>query len=75
MFYCIIDKIEAADAEVLKHLTNLPELNNDWTEEKKLEITENVYRELSDPAHPLSIAMKNMKTVAEVRIIEGLDKT
>jgi hypothetical protein len=33
-----------------------------------------VYQELSDPAHPVSIAIEKMKTVPEVRIIEGLDK-
>ena len=65
------DEIKSADAEVLKHLTDLPEFNNDWAEEKKLEIIENVYRELSDPAHPVSIAMKKMQEIEEIRIIEG----
>jgi len=60
--------------QTLTHLTNLPELKDDWSDEKKLSTTEKVYKELFDPAHPVSIAMEKMKTVPEVRIIEGLDK-
>lgn len=35
---------------------------------------EKVYKELSDLAHPVSIAMKKMQNILEIRIIEGLDK-
>jgi len=66
------DEIKAADAEVLKYLSNLPELIDDWSDEKKLEVIEKVYKEISDPKHPVSIAMEKQKTVPEVRIIEGL---
>jgi len=69
-----LDEIKASDAEVLKHLTNLPELQDDWSDEKKLEVIVKVCKELSDPAHPVSIAMNRQKTVPEVRSIEGLDK-
>jgi hypothetical protein len=34
---------------------------------------EKVYQKLSDPKHPVSIAMERQKTVKEVRIIEGLE--
>jgi len=68
------EELKAADAEVLKHLTNLPELEDDWSDEKKLKTIEKVYKELSDLKHPVSIAMEKQKTVPEVRIIEGLDK-
>jgi len=47
---------------------------DDWSNEKKLEITEIVCKELSDPKHPVSVAMEKMKGIPEVRIIEGLDK-
>ena len=66
------DEIKAADAEVLKRLTALPEMKDEWTDEKKLAVIVKVYKELSDPKHPVSIAMEKMKTVPEVRIIEGL---
>jgi len=59
---------------VLKHLTNLSELKDDLSDEKKLKTIEKVYQELSDPKHPVAIAMERQKTVEEVRIIEGLDK-
>jgi len=52
----------------------LPELKDVCPDEKKLAVIAKVYRELSDPKHPVSIAMKKQKTVPEVRIIEGLDK-
>ena len=68
------DEIKAAGCEVLKHLTNLPELKDGWSDKQKLQTIEKVYKELSDPRHPVSIAMEKMKTVPEVRIIEGLDK-
>jgi len=68
------DEIKADDAEVLKHLTNLPELKDEWTDEKKMKVIEKVYKELSDAKHLVSIAKEKMKTVPEVRIIEGLDK-
>jgi hypothetical protein len=66
------NEIKAADSEVLKYLSNLPELVDDWSDEKKLEIIEKVYKEIFDPKHPVSIAMEKQKTVPEVRIIEGL---
>jgi adenine-specific DNA-methyltransferase len=66
------DEIKDSDAEVLKYLINLPELKDDWSDEKKLKTIEEVYKELSDPKHPVSIAMEKQKTVPEVRIIEGL---
>ena len=69
------DEIKTADAEVLKNLTDLPDLKDDWNEETKLEIIENVYKDISEPKHPVSIAMAKQKTVPAVRIIEGLDKT
>jgi hypothetical protein len=67
-------EIKAADAEVLKHLTALPEMKDEWTDEKKLAVIEKVYKELSDSTHPASIAMARQNIVPEVRIIGGLDK-
>lgn len=68
------EEIKAANAEVLKHLTGLPELKDDWSDKKKLEVIEKVYQELSNEKHPVAKAMSRQKTVPEVRIIEGLDK-
>lgn len=66
------EEVKSAGAEVLEHLTNMPELKDDWSDEKKLEVIDKVHKELSDPKHPVSIAMEKQKTVSEVRIIEGL---
>mgnify|MGYP000876731981 CR=1 FL=1 len=53
------DEIKAAGREVFKHLNNLPELNENQTDEQKLAFIEKVHRELSNPSHPVSIAMKD----------------
>nr|NQU91444.1 hypothetical protein [Bacteroidota bacterium] len=68
------DEIQAANAEALKHLTGLSEPKDDWSDEKKMKAIEKMYQELSDPKHPVAIAMERQKTVKEVRIIEGLDE-
>jgi hypothetical protein len=65
------DEIKAAGCEILKHLNNLPELNDTWNNEQKLAAIEKIYRELSDSAHPVSIAMNKMRDIPEIRIIEG----
>ncbi|MBA4313013.1 MAG: hypothetical protein C0417_10330 [Chlorobiaceae bacterium] len=64
------DSIKAAGAEVLKHLNNLPELK-EGEDEKNLKTIEKVYKELSDPKHPVNVAMFKMDTIEEIAIIEG----
>jgi hypothetical protein len=66
------NKIKKANTEVIKYLTNIPELKEEWDKDKKLEIIREVYEELSSPNHPVSIAMEKQKTIPEVRIIESL---
>jgi len=65
------DEIKFADCEVIKHLTNLAELKDDWSDDKKLATIEEVYKKLSDSRHPVSVAMSKMQELEEVRIIEG----
>jgi hypothetical protein len=65
------DEIKAAVCEVLKHLTNLPEFDDNQTDEQKLAIIENLCCELSDPAHPVAVAMQKMRDIPKIRIIEG----
>ncbi len=65
------DEIKTAGCEVLKRLANIPELNNAWNNEQKLAAIEKVHRELSDPTHPISIAMARMRDIPEICIIEG----
>jgi adenine-specific DNA-methyltransferase len=65
------DEIKAADCKILKHLTNLPELKDNWNDEEKLAAIEKVHKELSGPTHPVSIAMTKMRDIPEIRIIEG----
>ena len=65
------NEIKTSGCEVLKHFTKLPNLEDDWSDEKKLTVIEKVYKELSDPKHPISKAMSKIQEIKEVRIIEG----
>jgi len=67
------DEIKAVDAEILKHLKNMPDMRSEWSDKKKLDVIEAIHKEFFNPKHPVSIAIAKQKTVAEVRIIEGLD--
>jgi hypothetical protein len=64
------EPIKAAGCEVLKYLDNLPELK-EGEDENNLKIIEKVYKELSDPGHPISAALLKLLNVEEVNIIEG----
>lgn len=64
------EAIQIAKCDVLKHLNNLPELK-DGEDEKNLKTIEKVYKELSDPKHPVSAALLKLLNVEEVNIIEG----
>ncbi len=68
------EEFRDAGCEMLKHLANLPKIKEEWSDENKLKTIEYVYKELSDPKHPVSLALEKMKDIPEVRIIEGLDK-
>ena len=65
------NEIKATDAEVLNHLPNLPELKDDWSDERKLAVIEEIYKELSNPKRPVSVAMSKMQEIEEVKIIKG----
>jgi len=56
---------------MLEHLTNLPELKDDWSDEKKLEVIEKVFKEIPDPKHPVSIAMENRKRCRKSGLLRG----
>ena len=59
-----------ANCEVLKQLTKFPELEADL-DVKNLKTVEKVYKELSDPKHPVSAALLKLLNIEEVNIIEG----
>ncbi|MGD0342972.1 MAG: TaqI-like C-terminal specificity domain-containing protein, partial [Bacteroidales bacterium] len=65
------EEIKVADSEIIKHIVDLPELKENWSDKKKIEVIDSVYKELSDPSHPVSIAMAKMQEIEEVKIIEG----
>lgn len=68
------EQIKDANAEVLKLLINLQEIDNDWSDQKNLENIEMLLQQNADPHHPVSIAIEQQKNVTEVRIIEKLNK-
>lgn len=67
-------EVTAAGANVLCHLQNLPDIQpliEKGETEKALKTIENIYKELSDPKHPVSMAMVKMRKIPEVKLIEG----
>jgi hypothetical protein len=62
--------IKKSGCEVLKYISNLPTLNQD-NEEQNLKIIDEVYRELTNPKHPIRAALLKLLNVEEVNIIEG----
>lgn len=65
-------EIKSNGCEVIKYLTNMQELKDEWKDGKKLAVIKKAYQELSNPKHTVSVAMEKLKIVPEVRIIEGL---
>ena len=71
------ETIQNAKCEVLKHLNNLPDLQEGKDENLpadkagNLKTIEKVYAALSDPKHPVSVALQSMQEIEEVKIIEG----
>ena len=61
----------AANCGVLKYLTDIPELKEEWIDEKKLKTIERVHKELSSSSHPVSTALHKLLNVEEVMVIEG----
>jgi hypothetical protein len=64
------EEIKGGGADVLKYLDNLPEII-EGQDEQNLKTIEKVYKELSDPKHPISAALLKLLTIEEVNIIEG----
>ena len=57
-------------ADVIKYLSNLPELKEEEEDTINLKAIEKVYKELSDTSHPISAALLKLLTIEEVNIIE-----
>lgn len=63
------EEIKKADCEILKRLQDLPDLKSIQDTDSKLSTVRKVYDNLSNPAHPVSIAMNKIKGVPEVMAI------
>ncbi len=64
------EAIQNAKCEVLNHLSDLTELKEGEVE-KNLKTIDKWHKYLSDPTHSVSVAIFNMDTIEEIRIIEG----
>jgi len=64
------DKIKQGGAEVLKYLSNLPEIKPEQ-DEQNLKTIGKLQKELSDPKHDISAALLKLLTIEEINIIEG----
>lgn len=60
--------------EIIKHLGELPEINDKMSDEQKMNIIKKVFNRLNDKDHPVKVNLELMKTIPEIRIIEGLEE-
>jgi adenine-specific DNA-methyltransferase len=67
------EEIKEGGAEVFKHLGNLPKLK-EGQDEKNIKTITKVYKELSDPKHPVSKAINKLQNIEEIQIIEVKNK-
>lgn len=66
--------IKSAGAEVLKYLSDLPILideKDDISKGQDLKAIQQVYKQLTNPAHPLDSALLKLHNIDEVKIIEA----
>jgi hypothetical protein len=80
-YFCLLDatvyelyfpiEIKAANCDLIKHLTDIPEFQPEWSNEKKLSVIEEFYNTVSVSSHPIQIAIEKMKELQEIRIVEG----
>ena len=54
-----------------KSLSDIQHLIEKGETEKVFETIEQVYKELSNPNHPVNVSMAKMQEIEEVKIIEG----
>lgn len=69
----LFKEISRSGCAILEHLKHLTECNEAWDDHKKLYTIEKVYKTFIDKAHPVNIAIKKMKCLPEIGIIERLD--
>ena len=57
--------------EILKHLGELPAIENEMSDAKKAEIIKKVFNRLNAKDHPVRVNLFYMNSIPEIRIIEG----
>jgi hypothetical protein len=70
----LTNEVNTTGVNVINHISKLPDIQpliEKGETEKALKTIEKVYRELSAPDHPVSIAMARMQEIEEIQIIEG----
>lgn len=58
--------------EIIQHLGELPEFTDNMNDEQKMKICQEVFHRLHDKEHPVKINLLRMKSIPEIRIIEGI---
>lgn len=76
MFYELYfeEILKKSEKDILKHLTNLKDINNYKTDEEKLNVITNEFNILDDIKHPVRNNLFFMDSIEEIRIIEGRNK-
>lgn len=57
--------------EIMQHLGELPEFTDKMSDEQKMKICKTVFNRLNETEHPVSVNLEGMKSIHEIRTIEG----
>jgi len=60
------------NCEIIQHLGELPEFTDNMSDEQKMKICQEVFHRLHDKEHLVKINLLRMKSIPEIRIIEGI---
>ena len=64
------EELKNSNKQLLKHLKDLREINNEMVTEEKLAIIKSEFERLYDPNHPVRYALETLDSIEEVRIIK-----
>ena len=66
------DLLKQHNRTIIEHLGELPVFTDNMSDNQKMEIITTVFDRLNDKNHPVRVNLEKMKTIEEIRIIEGI---
>ena len=63
--------LDVNDVEIIKNISDIPEIIDSMSNNKKLEIINNEYKRLHENDHPVKKNLSKLHSIPEIKIIEG----